>query len=275
MDKPQYGYWLPPNISAHGAEIDNLISVLHWFMAVLFVGWGIYLLYCLVKFRERPGHDADHTPRHFVIPKYLEIAVILVEAGILAFFSFPIWAKVKRDFPDKNDPKTVIIDVTAEQFTWTVTYPGKDGKFGKRKFELMDGTNPIGLDREDEAGKDDIISPNVLNIPVNRPVIVNLTSKDVIHSFYLPVMRVKQDTIPGMEIPIWFQATETGEFEIACAQLCGVGHTQMRGMFNVLSEEKYQSWLDEEHKSLMGDATPAVPAAETTPEAPAANGETK
>lgn len=257
MEQPHYGFWLPPNISTHGAEIDQLISVLHWFMAVLFIGWGIYLVYCLVRFRERPGHEANVSQdSHFVLPKYIEIGIIIIEACLLVFFSAPIWAKVKRDFPKESE--SVVVEVTAEQFAWTIRYSGRDGKFGPTKNELIDGTNPVGLDRNEADGKDDILSPNILNIPVNKPVIVKLKAKDVIHNFFLPVMRVKQDAIPGMTIPLWFQATETGKFEIACAQLCGVGHTQMRGFFNVMTQEEFDKWYDEEEKSLLGDSAEAA-----------------
>ena len=151
----------------------------------------------------------------------------------------------------------MVIEVAAEQFAWSIRYPGRDGKFGPTKIELVDGTNPVGLDREAQEGKDDILSPNILNVPVNKPIIVNLKAKDVIHNFFLPVMRVKQDAIPGMTIPVWFQATETGKFEIACAQLCGVGHTQMRGFFNVMTQEDFDKWYDEEEKSLLGDTAMA------------------
>jgi len=257
MEQPHYGFWLPPNISTHGPEIDKLITVVHCFMAVLFVGWGLYLVYCLFRFRERPGHEADiRQQAHFVLPKYIEIGIILIEACLLIFFSAPIWAKVKRDFPKESD--ALVVRVTAEQFAWTIHYPGKDGKFGRLDNTLIDGTNPVGLDRNDPNGIDDIISPNMLNIPVNKPVIVQLTAKDVIHNFFLPVMRVKQDAIPGMTIPLWFEATQTGKFEIACAQLCGVGHTQMRGFFNVMSQQEYDTWYNEEEKSLLGDTAPAA-----------------
>jgi len=257
MEQPQYGFWLPPNISTHGAEIDNLISTLHWFMAVLFIGWGLYLVYCLFMFRERPGHEADVTGNaHFVLPKYIEIGIIVIEACLLIFFSAPIWARVKQDFPKESE--AIVVKVTAKQYFWTIHYPGRDGKFGQLKNELIDGTNPTGLDRNDPNGVDDIISPNVLNVPVNKKIIVQLTAKDVIHNFFLPVMRVKQDAIPGMTIPLWFEATQTGKFEIACAQLCGVGHTQMRGFFNVMTQQEYDTWYNEEEKSLLGDAAPAA-----------------
>lgn len=257
MEQPKYGFWLPPNISTHGAEIDNLISAVHWFMAVLFIGWGLYLVYCLFKFRERPGHEADVTGNaHFALPKYIEIGIIVIEACLLIFFSAPIWARVKQDFPKESE--ALVVKVTAEQFAWTIHYPGRDGKFGQLKNELIDGTNPTGLDRNDPNGVDDIISPNFLNIPVNKKIIVQLSAKDVIHNFFLPVMRVKQDAIPGMTIPLWFEATQTGKFEIACAQLCGVGHTQMRGFFNVMTQEEYDAWYNEEEKSLLGDAATAT-----------------
>lgn len=258
MEHPHYGFWLPPNISTHGAEIDNLISVLHWFMLVLFVGWALYLVYCLIRFRERPGHEADISgSTHFSLPKYVEIGIIIFEAVLLVFFSFPLWSKVKRDFPNEAD--ALVVRVTAEQFAWTVHYAGKDGKFGQLKIELIDGTNPVGLDREDPNGKDDILSPNTLNIPINKPIIAKLTSKDVIHNFFLPVMRVKQDIIPGMTVPVWFQATQTGKFEIGCAQLCGVGHTQMRGFFNVMSQEEFETWYQEEEKSLLASSAEPLP----------------
>lgn len=259
MEKTQYGYWLPPNYSTNGAGIDNLIMVVHYFMLILFVGWGVYLLYCLIKFRERPGHESDLTVRHFPIPKYIEIAIVLVETCLLVFFSYPIWARVKSEFPPED--KALHIKIVAEQFAWNIHYPGADGKFGNTKIELIDGTNPIGLDKEDPASKDDVVTINQLNIPVNKPIIIDLTSKDVIHSFFLPVMRVKQDIIPGMSIPVWFEATHTGEFEIGCAQLCGLGHYRMRGALNVMTQEQWNSWMAEELKNMNADAsTPGVKA---------------
>jgi cytochrome c oxidase subunit II len=246
--KEAFFYGLPKNISTHGAEIDRLMAILHWFMLLLFVGWGIYLVYVLIKFRERAGHTSDPTPRHFSIPKYIEVGIVLVELFLLVALSGPIWARVKNDLP--GDANAMQIRITAEQFAWNVHYPGRDGKFGARKTELIDGTNPLGLDREDPDAKDDIFTINQLNVPINKPVKVILTSKDVIHSFYLPNLRVKQDAVPGMEVNVGFQATEEGEFQIQCAQLCGVGHYRMGGMFTSLSPEKYEAWFAEEEKNL-------------------------
>ena len=136
----------------------------------------------------------------------------------------------------------------AQQFAWNIHYPGPDGKFGTGKAELMnDATNPLGLDPADTNGADDIVTLNQMYIPVDKNVVVKLSSKDVIHSFGVPVLRVKQDAIPGMEIPIWFKAKQTSEparpFEIACAQLCGIGHSTMRGFVNVMPQADFDAWL--------------------------------
>lgn len=252
MEQTQYGYWLPPNYSTHGAGVDQLISVLHWFMLILFVVWGIYLVYCLIAFRERPGHEADIHLKHFSLPTYAEIGIVIIEAGLLIFFSYPVWARVKNDFPKEED--ALHIKILAEQFAWNIHYPGADKKFGATKVELIDGTNPVGLDSTDPAAKDDLVTTNQLVIPVNKPIIADLGSKDVIHSFFLPVMRVKQDTFPGMEIPVWFEATHTGEFQIGCAQLCGVGHYRMLGQFHVKEAAEYETWFKNEWAAMNPDA---------------------
>ena len=257
---------LPLDISTHGAGIDQLIVYVHIFMALLFVGWGIYFVYCLFRFRERTGHTAQLDDKHFTLPTYIEVGIVLAEVVLLVGFSIPILGKVKNDFPDRKD--AVVLKVVAEQFAWNIHYPGRDGKFGTTDIKKMDGTNPIGLDRESEFGKDDVVTINQLHIPVNKPIIIDLISKDVIHSFSLPVARVKQDVIPGMVIPIHFEAKETGEFEIACAQLCGMGHYRMRGSFVVETQENYDKWMADQEKELTGSAeASAAPAA--TESAPA------
>lgn len=256
MENPFSKYWLPPDVSAHGPAIDRLINVLHIFMLVLFIGWAIYLVYCLVRFRAREGQDANASHGHFRLPTYLEIGIVFFEVVLLVFVSTPIWASYKTAFPPEAE--AVVVQVTAEQFAWNFHYPGKDGKFGIGKIDKIDGTNPLGLDRDDPDSKDDITTINELHIPVNRPIIVHIRSKDVIHDFNIPAMRVKQDAVPGMSIPIWFQATQTGQYDIACAQLCGLSHYRMKGTVFVETPEQYQAWLDEQAKELAGDAAPAA-----------------
>ncbi len=248
MEAVKYGWGLPPDISTHGAAIDNLIIVLHIFMIALFAGWGIYLIYCLIRFRQREGHKANYESAKSKFPKYLEVGIVLFEVFLLVGLSFPVWNKLKLDFPKEAD--ATVVRIVAQQFAWNIHYPGRDGKFGPTKPELVSNDNPVGVDRKHANGRDDIVTVNQFHFPVNKPVIVHLSSLDVIHSFALPVLRIKQDTVPGMSIPVWFEATKTGKFDIACAQLCGLGHSRMRGFFTVESEKEFKAWLKEEESYL-------------------------
>jgi cytochrome c oxidase subunit II len=240
MDEKIYGWWLPPDVSVHGAKIDQLMSVLHWFMALLFIGWGVFFVYCLFRFRARPGHTALYTPVKAVATKYIEAFVLVVEVFLLFALSTPVWLAYKNNVPDAS--KALRVRMVAEQFAWNFQYPGKDGKFGKTDASQISGDNPLGLDPEDAAGKDDLVTVNQLHIPVRTAMIVDISSKDVIHSFNVPVLRVKQDTIPGQQIPVWFEATQTGHFELACAQLCGLGHYRMRGDVLIETPEEFAKW---------------------------------
>jgi len=244
----EFGYWLPPDISTHGARIDNIINLMHWFMLVLFIGWSAFLIYTLVKFRARPGVAADYAGVQTHATTYIEAAVVVFEVFLLVGLSIPVWADLKVDPPTPGEAD-VQIRVVGEQFAWNFHYPGPDGKFSKTDVSLVGAENPLGLVPGDADGADDITTINQLHFPVGKKILVNLTSKDVIHSFWLPTMRVKQDAIPGMTVPMWFEAKDTGQFEIACAQLCGLGHYRMKGFFTVETEEEYAAWLKEQAES--------------------------
>lgn len=239
-----YGWWLPVDISTHGGQIDLLIVVIHIIMAVLFVGWFCFLVHLIWKFRARPGHKAEYHTKHFKAPTYLEVAVALTEVVLLFAFSFPIWKHYTQELPPRSE--SLVLRVVAEQFAWNIHYPGADGVPGKSDPKLMNAMNPLGLDPEDPAGKDDVSTINELVVPEGKPVIIELTSKDVIHSFFLPVARVKQDAIPGQRVSLWFEAKRTGDFEIACAQLCGLGHYRMKGAFLVKSKPDFETWMGEQ-----------------------------
>jgi cytochrome c oxidase subunit 2 len=246
VSDPKYGWWLPPDVSVHGHEIDFTINMLHWFMLVLFIGWSVFIVYCLIRFRQRPGHVAIYEPIRPTIYRWLIGGVAVAEAVLLIGIDGPAWARLKTEYPRENP---LIIRVVAEQFKWLFHYPGRDGKFGRTAPEFYSDDNPAGLDDEDEAGWDDI-TVRGLHFPVGRPVIARLTAKDVIHSFKIPVMRVTQDVIPGMEIPVWFEAKTTGKFQLGCAQLCGLGHSEMKAELIIETPEDFQKWLDEEHSYL-------------------------
>ncbi|HEY7446083.1 MAG TPA: cytochrome c oxidase subunit II [Vicinamibacterales bacterium] len=239
---------LPEQASAHAAEIDRMIVLVHWLMAVLFVGWGSFFIYTLIRFRasRHPRADYGGVKSHF--STYVEVGVALVEAILLVGFAIPAWANRVDDIPNESD--AVVVRVIAEQFAWNAHYPGADGVFGRTDIKLVAADNPIGLDRTDGAAKDDITTINQLNLPVNRPILIHLSSKDVIHSFSLNQMRVKQDAIPGISFPVWFTPTKTGDWEINCSQLCGLGHYRMRGFYSIKTQQDYDTWLKEEAAAL-------------------------
>jgi len=236
---------LPPDASAYGHEIDFMMGLVHWLMLLLFVFWAPFFIYTLIRFRKKRNPTANYHGIKSKWSTYVEVGVVAAEVGLLFGFAFPQWAFLKNEFPEEEE--ATVVHVVAEQFAWNVHYPGPDGEFGERRPELVDTRlNPLGLDRDDPNAQDDVTTVNELHLPVDTPIIVHLTSKDVIHSFALPHMRVKQDAIPGLSIPIWFEAAETGEFEIACAQLCGLSHYRMRGYLTVETEEEFAAWLAEE-----------------------------
>ena len=237
--------WLPVEASEQAATVDNMILYVHCLMLLLFVGWSIYFIYVLWRFRGKKQTKADYTGPKGIFSKYVEVGVILAEIVLLFGFSIPIWAELTANFPPPKD--AVEVGIVAEQFAWNFHYPGPDGKFGKRDPKLVDvQTNILGLDRtNDEAAKDDFTT-NVLHLPVDQAVIAHVTSKDVIHSLGIPAMRVKQDAVPGMTIPVTFKPILEGKYLIACSQLCGNGHAHMRGFIEVQSKEAFDSWRQEQ-----------------------------
>ena len=239
---------MPVQASAHAADIDQMTVLVHWLMFVLFIGWGLFFIYVIFRYRKGANPRADYHGAKGKISKGFEVAVVVVEMVLLLFYAIPAWARRVRDFPPEN--QATVVRVIGEQFAWNVQYPGPDGKFGRTKPELVSADNPIGLDRTDPDAKDDVTTINQLNLPVDKPVLVRLSSKDVIHSFGLIEMRVKQDAIPGMNIPVWFTPTRVGQYEISCSQLCGLGHFRMRGFVTIQSATDYDKWMADQLKEL-------------------------
>ncbi len=248
---------LPQVASAHGAAIDRVIIWVHLLMFVMFIGWAAFFLYMLVRFRQRRHPVAEYEGLRTHATRWVEWGVVVAELVLLFGYSVPLWSQRVDAFPPED--QSTEIQVTAEQFAWNVHYAGNDGIFGRTKPELVDvATNPLGLDPADPHAKDDVTTVNQLHLPVNRPVIIRLTSKDVIHSFMLNEFRVKQDAIPGLAIPLWFVPTVTTaemrqrlgdpkfDYEISCAQLCGIGHSKMRGFVTVHPAAEFDAWLRQE-----------------------------
>lgn len=238
-------FWFPTVASEHGARIDSL------FMGVLIVSGIAFILVqgALGYFVARYGSNGNERASYWHDNPKAEAFLLIGTALILTFLVFwgqRVWASIY--FADEPANAT-IIQVTGEQFSWTFHYAGRDAQFGRTDTKLITNTNSIGLDRDDPAAKDDVVSGNQMHVPVGRPVRVRLRSKDVIHSFFLPNFRVKQDAVPGMGIEVWFTPTRAGDYEIACAELCGLGHYRMRAFLTVdPSEDAFNKWLEEAAK---------------------------
>jgi cytochrome c oxidase subunit 2 len=243
---------LPVLASEHGRHVDDLIIYVHWLMIALFVGWLGYFAYALFRFRRSRHPKADYVGVRSHASSYLEGAVALVELFLLALFAVPFWARAVDKLPKESD--ATVIQIVGQQFNWNARYQGKDGIFGKQDMRFVTSENIFGVDPNDPNGKDDI-QVNALgemHVPVNKPVICYISSKDVVHSFKIIAMRVTQDAIPGMRIPAWFTPTREGRYQINCAQLCGNAHSAMAtGILVVESQAAFDKWL----ASKVGAAT--------------------
>ena len=218
--------FMPVLASENGRPVDDLIIYIHWLMIALFVGWFGYFVYALWRFNARRNPKADHVGVRSHASSYIEVIVAGIEVILLVFIAIPLWGHSSdvSKIPDAKD--AVTLQIVAQQFNWNVRYPGKDGVFGKQSMTFVAEANMFGVDPNDPAGKDDVqLSPaSEIHVPVGKPVICYISSKDVIHSFKVIALRVTQDAIPGMRIPTWFKATKEGKYQINCAQLCGSGH---------------------------------------------------
>jgi cytochrome c oxidase subunit 2 len=232
---------LPVEASAHAVQIDTITVLVHVLMLALFVGWGGYFLWALVRFRSSRNPRAEYQPVRGRLSTYSEAFIVLAELILLGFFSIPAWATRVSSLPNESD--ALVIKVVAEQFAWNVHYPGPDRQFALADLKRAEADNPLGIVAGSPHGADDVTTVSEIVLPVNRPVIVELTAKDVIHSFGIPAMRVKQDAIPGMMTPVWFTPTRQGIYEVACSQLCGLGHYRMRAVVRVVSSEEFARWL--------------------------------
>ncbi len=238
---------ITPNASLHGYAIDSMLEMLHWFMLVLFLGWGSFYAYTLWRFRQKKSPKANYVGTTSHLPTKLEGGVLVLEIVLLMAFAAPIWANRVDQFP-KAGPDVTHLRAVGQQFLWNFQYTGPDGKFGDRNIKLVSTSNQLGLDRNDPDAADDLTAINEMHLPVNKPCIIDVMTKDVIHDFCIPNMRVAQDAMPGAVIPMWFIPVKTGTYEIVCAQLCGNNHSLMKATLVVESEADYKKWFDETAK---------------------------
>jgi cytochrome c oxidase subunit 2 len=231
-------FWrLPENISTFGAEIDRLFYVVVVITGIVFVAVQVALVVLLVKYRHREGRRAQyiHGSNKLEIAWTAATALIVLVLGIM---SWGLWVRIKN--PAHFPAPGLEVIVRAKQFEWNVTYPGGDGQIGSG---------------------DDFTVRNQLHVPIDTPVRIILESEDAIHSFFVPQLRLKQDAVPGMQIPMWFEATQAGEYVIGCAELCGLGHYRMKGSMTVHTADEFSRWLEGRRTAAAGTAPAAGTAA--------------
>jgi len=232
-------WWFPAFISEYGEAYDHQFTVTLIVVGVVFFLAQLGLAYAIFRFRD-DGKRAVYSHGNNALEATWTTITAIVFLGI-ALTGQHIWARVHLDAAPAD---ALQIEVTGQQFAWNFRYAGVDGKFGRTKPELEKESlgNPLGIDPDDTAGKDDVVMP-VIAVPVNRPVEVTLRSKDVIHSFFVRELRLKQDAVPGMENKLHFTASKIGRYELPCAELCGLGHYQMRSYLLVMSDADFAKWL--------------------------------
>jgi cytochrome c oxidase subunit II len=246
----------PPAITSFGEEIDHQYDLTLAVTGTVFILSQLGLAYAIFRFRDR-GQRARYTHGNNAMEVIWTTATIILFVG-LGLMGYRAWADMRFTQPA---PDAIKVEVTENQFVFNFRYPGADGKFGKLDPKLISAStgNPLGLDPNDPVGKDDIVVPT-LTIPVNREIELLLRSQDVIHNFFVRELRLQQDAVPGLVIPMHFTANKIGRYEVVCTQLCGLGHYRMRTFMDVVSGADYQNFLKQQAQQLSG-------ALETQPQA--------
>jgi cytochrome c oxidase subunit 2 len=235
-------YWFPLLASEHGAAVDQVFVVILIVTGIAFVATQGLLAIFVTRYgsngEEKAAYWHDNTKAEAIL-----IGATAIILTAMVFWGQVVWASIYFTDPPEN---ALIVEATGQQFQWVIRYPGPDGEFGDLDISFLSATNNIGLDRAG-AGEDDIVTIGQMHLIVNRPTRVIIRSTDVIHDFHVPQLRVKQDAVPGMTIESWFTPTVAGDYEIACAELCGLGHYQMKGALTVdATEAEFQQFLDDQ-----------------------------
>jgi cytochrome c oxidase subunit 2 len=237
MAKPRYTkWWLPDQASTVAPKIDNMFYLILYITTAVFIGVFVTQIFFMIRYRQKSGGKAIYSHGN----NRLEIAWTLTPAAILIFLgviSQTLWSEIKQDVPAEKD--SWVVEIRPRQFQWDVRYSGTDGKFGT---------------------PDDIEAINNLHVPEGKMVLVKMTAQDVIHSFFVPEFRMKQDAVPGLLTQYWFTATKSGEYDIACAELCGLGHYKMKGRIFIHPQAEFDAWYTAEKEKRTKALTPPPPA---------------
>jgi len=233
-------WWFPGNASSVGGKVDSLFYVILYITGAVFVLVEATLLVFLVRYRKRAGRAATYVEGS-AKAEIIWTAIPAVILVTLALVSQPLWSKIKDS--DTYPKDAAHLGLEAKQFEWHITYPGPDGKLGT---------------------DDDFMKIDSIHLVVNRDYVIDMTARDVVHSFFVPAFRIKQDIVPGMDIKLWVKPTRTGTFELACSELCGLGHYRMRGLVIVHTPQEYAAWLVSQGEASAADSAAAGVAASTT-----------
>lgn len=246
-------WWLTP-LASNWGSLDDALHITLWICAVAFVVLNLFMAWAIWRYRHRPGHRAHYEPENASLEKRLTFWTAIGIAGMLAP-GLIAWSQYV------NVPKeAAIVEATGQQWTWSFRFPGPDGVLGTAAVEHITPDNSFGINPLDPFGRDDIlIETNELHLPLNQPVKMVLRSKDVLHDFYVPQFRAKMDLVPGIVTYFWMTPTKTGTYEILCAELCGVGHHEMRGTVVVEPQAAFDAWLADQISfgQIMAQASPA------------------
>ena len=238
-------WWFPEGISNYAADIDAQFGRTLAVVATVFVLAQMGLGWVIMAYGSKRRGPASYSHGNNTL-EFTWTGITAVVFVILAVMGQKVWAKLHFN---EAPTDAIQVEVTAQQFAWNFRYPGPDGQFGKTDPNLIDdaGGNPLGVAPDDPAGKDDFWT-TTLTIPDGKPVNLILRSKDVIHDFFVAPLRIKQDAVPGMAIDLWFEAKRTGQYQIACAEFCGIGHYRMRGFLTIHSQKGFNAWLEEQSR---------------------------
>ncbi len=247
------GRWQPPPaITELGRQIDAQLNLTFWLTGFIFLAAQLILGYAVFRFGQRRSDPAGGSRGNDRWEALWTTGALVLFVG-LTLVSYSAWAEARFEDSQSAAPAEdrLVVEVVGQQFVWNIRYAGADGVFGPTDVNLVDDAlgNPLGVDRDHPNGADDIVVPRMA-VPVNREVEVILKSKDVLHSFFVPELRIKLDTVPGLELKLRFTADTKGTYEIACAELCGLGHYRMRSYLEVLEPAAYEAWLVEQASYL-------------------------
>lgn len=247
-------WWQTP-IASNWVSIDSALDITLWICAAAFVSLNFFLAWVLVRYRHRADHRAHYEPENASLEKRLTFWTAIGIAGMLAP-GLAAWGKYVS-----VPQEAAIVEAVGQQWQWSFRYPGPDGTLGAAAVKYITPDNPLGLDPLDPFGRDDIlIESDDLHLPLGKPVKIVLRSKDVLHDFYVPEFRAKMDLVPGIVTYFWMTPTKAGTFDILCAELCGVGHHEMRGKVIVESPKAFAAWQAQQvsFEQVLAEAPPAA-----------------